>query len=128
MHTHCGCPAPVLVASAAADRLVCSGGQAVSAFHLPRLNLRLPHTLTPQQDIDLSAFRHRIFLLPRVPACAWPGLGQQGCFRSSRCSTFINVPGEALKFSTVMHELGHNLGLMHSGVGEDEYGDHSCIM
>jgi len=30
--------------------------------------------------------------------------------------------------STLIHELGHNLGHLHSGMGSDQYGDESCTM
>merc|ERR1711865_1166007 len=30
--------------------------------------------------------------------------------------------------STQMHEIGHNMGLGHSGLGDDEYGDSSSLM
>ena len=36
--------------------------------------------------------------------------------RFSRCSSLL---------SEIQHEMGHNLGLMHSGEGNDEYGDQS---
>ena len=76
----------------------------------------------------MSSYRHRILLLPQVPACKWPGYGQQGCSRSRSCLAFINVAGVAPSFATVLHELGHNLGLQHSSTVGNQYGDSSCIM
>jgi hypothetical protein len=34
----------------------------------------------------------------------------------------------AYKLDTPFHELGHNLGLMHSSTPTNEYGDSSCVM
>ena len=87
-----------------------------------------PPCHAPQIGIDLYKYKHRILLLPSVRACPWSGYGQQGCWRGSRCLNFINSAGSTLGFSTVLHELGHNLGLQHSGLSTNQYGDSSCVM
>lgn len=35
---------------------------------------------------------------------------------------------EAKETRSILHEIGHNLGMRHSSAGEDEYGDDRCIM
>eukprot|EP00798_Chlamydomonas_sp_ICE-L_P021703 gene21703-28727_t len=78
--------------------------------------------------IDLSRYKHRILMLPSGTRCQWAGLGQQNCWPGNRCLTWIAVPPKQLTLDTVFHELGHNLGLLHSSRGSDLYGDASCIM
>ena len=68
-------------------------------------------------------------LLPEgLSSCHWAGLGQQNCWWGDRCLAWINIPPAQLTFDSVMHELGHNMGLQHSSRDGDAYGDASCIM
>lgn len=74
--------------------------------------------------IDIHKYQHRIALLPPKLACLWAGLGTVGC--GSACYTWIH--GDFAKLPVIFHELGHNLGLVHSAHNGYEYGDGTCAM
>ncbi len=77
-----------------------------------------------------SIYHHKVYVLPSLSVCGWAGLGTVGC--SSNCRAWVN--GNACTLADVYaHELGHNLGMQHSGTygasgNEGSYGDRSCIM
>lgn len=75
---------------------------------------------------DLTKYTRRIALLPSMPQCKWAGLGSVGC--SSFCYAWVQSYIQDVPPSIYFHELGHNLGLMHSSLGDKEYGDSSCAM
>lgn len=88
-------------------------------------------TAAAAAGVDLSLYRHFMFILPQTTACPWGGLGNIGCVTT--CNTWI-VGWVELK-GVMAHELGHNLGLQHAatdldnnGTTDDEYGDGSCVM
>lgn len=75
--------------------------------------------------IDTGKYNRRILMLPTMDTCLWAGLGNVGC--GTTCMAWINgSPNVAL--STVFHELGHTLGLLHSSKDNNEYGDATCAM
>eukprot|EP00727_Mastigamoeba_balamuthi_P010971 m51a1_g6497 hypothetical protein (1355) ;mRNA; r:196832-202122 len=78
---------------------------------------------------DIAAYQHRSYILPRTDLCSWYGLGSVGCYLT--CRTWITrceLP------QVLVHELGHNLGLLHaaSNYAEKgpvvEYGDPTSLM
>lgn len=77
------------------------------------------------KGIDISKHSRRIASLPQIPACKWAGLGSIGC--GSYCYAWIQNDKDVI-LSTYFHELGHNLGLMHSSFNGVEYGDGGCAM
>lgn len=74
---------------------------------LPRLNER---------------FEHVMFCVPPQVDGSWTARadigGYRSYFRSGRCD----------KLSALMHEIGHNLGLTHSGQRGEEYGDTTGVV
>lgn len=82
--------------------------------------------------VDLSLYRHRIFVLPRtaeLPACSWAGIANVGC------GTFCRAWVASATGTVYAHELGHNLGLAHAGTDPENdsvinsvYGDLSDPM
>ena len=69
--------------------------------------------------------------------CPWSGLsvvdcGLPGTGKSNTCNIWLQSLGlDNIYYeqqSTVLHELGHNWGLMHSSTPGSEYGDFSCAM
>lgn len=76
-------------------------------------------------NIDITKYKHRLAMLPVGNACTFGGLGDVGC--ASFCNTWYNG-NSGLQLEVIAHELGHNLGLMHSTTPGYEYGDGSCIM
>jgi hypothetical protein len=76
------------------------------------------------QGIDLKKYKRQILIMPDRPKCPWAGLGSVGC--PSICNVWEN--GYDFNDLTVLfHELGHNIGLLHSNRNNswnsDEYGD-----
>jgi gametolysin peptidase M11/alpha-galactosidase-like protein len=57
---------------------------------------------------DLSQYTHFIYMFPTTNACTWAGLAWVG---GSPTQAFING---VFSLRVVGHELGHNLGLLHS--------------
>jgi len=57
-----------------------------------------------------SAYTHRIYAFPPNVACAFGGAATVG---GNPARSWINGPGN-MSLGTVGHELGHNLGLLHS--------------
>eukprot|EP00041_Stephanoeca_diplocostata_P005073 m.55904 g.55904 ORF g.55904 m.55904 type:complete len:895 (-) comp15553_c0_seq3:179-2863(-) len=75
-------------------------------------------------------YSHMVLILPRQVDCAWEGTAWVGC-DSSPCKAWVRTDNPM----TLFHELGHTLGLHHSGldtnddgVAEDLYGDGTSIM
>lgn len=75
--------------------------------------------------IDVSKYNRRIVMLPSLSTCMWAGLGNVGC--GTKCMAWINGAPN-IRLSTIFHELGHTLGLMHSSRDNSEYGDATCAM
>ncbi len=60
--------------------------------------------------VNLSAYTHRVYAFPPNAACAFAGAATVG---GNPSRAWINGPGN-MSLGTVGHELGHNLGLLHS--------------
>jgi len=98
-------------------------------------------TAATAQGIDLSAYQHRMYVLPAATGCGWAGLAFLGCPPGTQpCRAWVRALegfGEhhcGLP-DALAHELGHNVGLMHArtadidGNGNNcEYCDESDIM
>jgi hypothetical protein len=56
--------------------------------------------------VDLAGYQHRIYLFPRVAACAWAGAADM-----PGSDSFING---TLSVRVIAHELGHNIGAHHA--------------
>ncbi len=75
-----------------------------------------------QTGIDTSAFTHRILLLPPGSPCASVGAGIQSCAFDDNVGTYgacfllVKLETPVVPKSTILHELGHNLGLGHAAV------------
>ena len=60
--------------------------------------------------VDVSSYRRRIFLFPRMKSCGWAGLGYIG--GGDRWG--ISWVNGHLSLIVMGHELGHNFGLNHA--------------
>lgn len=84
-------------------------------------------TATTTVTSYLNRLRHQadhvIMILPTsYPDTSFVGTADVNSSLSSFAATWIT------SLSSAMHELGHNLGLQHSGTNNDEYGDNSGYM
>ena len=59
--------------------------------------------------VNLSAYQHKIYGVPRIAACGFAGSGSVG---GNPSQAWIN--SDRFGFEVVGHEFGHNLGLWHS--------------
>lgn len=93
------------------------------------------------QGVDLSAYQHRMYVLPvTTTGCWWGGWAYIGCGES--CQAWVrastNLPhsdGPCGARDLLAHELGHNLGMRHAstdsnndGISDCEYCDTTDIM
>lgn len=77
--------------------------------------------------LDLTRFKHRIYVIPITMSCAWLGIADVGCF--GWCRSWIRSSSSGLSVQALFHELGHNHGLSHAtGITGDEYGDFTSAM
>ena len=74
--------------------------------------------LVEAQGFDLSAYSHIMYVSEQT--CPYGGRAELAGtrFHTDYCSAV----------SIAAHELGHNLGLMHSSYNGSEYGDTGCVM
>jgi hypothetical protein len=88
-----------------------------------------------EMGVDISLFRHYMFILPRNVSCNWGGLAYLGC--GDHCKTWVVGYNPELAYSKLIysHQLGHNIGMDHSavdlnndGTTDAKYGDAACIM
>ena len=83
-------------------------------------------------NIDPSKYSHTILVMfgNITLKCPWSGLADVDC--SSNCHIWLQSLGlDNIYYeqqSMILHELGHNWGLMHSSTPGGEYGDFSCAM
>ena len=82
--------------------------------------------------INLGQYQHKVFVLPNaysLKQCGWEGIANLGC--GDNCRAWVAGTGSGI----YTHELGHNLGMHHSGVDfnndddvDNNYGDYSGVM
>ena len=77
--------------------------------------------------VDLSLYRHRMYVLPNVSSCSWSGIANLGC--GSYCRAWVKVGWYGPLYA---HEFSHNMAMHHAstdpendGVINSEYGDFS---
>lgn len=81
-----------------------------------------------RNTVQLDNYDRHIFILPNLPECGWAGLGTLGC-QKDNCRIWINNGGATMQsLNIIWHEIGHTMGLYHSGVPGNEYGDCTCAM
>jgi len=76
----------------------------------------------------LKLYDHKIFVMPsaRHMKCDYSGAGTIGATKIS--GTKIWLLASYLRSPLIIHELGHNFELRHSGANGETYGDHACHM
>jgi hypothetical protein len=80
--------------------------------------------------VDLSVFKHLLFVIPSTNTCTWAGVANVGC--GVQCRSWV---ARCSMSDLYAHELGHNLSMRHAstdtnndGVTDSEYGDYSDVM
>lgn len=76
--------------------------------------------------IDLSLYKHRVFIIPYRTVCGWLGLADVGCY--GYCRSWLKGDPSGFSLQALFHELGHNHGLRHAGTPGSEYGDYTSAM
>lgn len=67
-------------------------------------------------QVRFAVVNERIVTIGKCLMHVWfAGLSKTTWYQSGQCQ----------KISSMMHEIGHNLGYYHSGLGPDDYGDRS---
>lgn len=74
---------------------------------------------------QLSIYKHRVFLVPEGLNCTWSAMANVGC--DNFCYTWI-YNSSFLTPQLLMHEIGHNLGLLRTLSVYNTVGDNSCAM
>ena len=86
--------------------------------------------------IDTTHFTQRILLLPPNSPCGAIAQGMQNCISrgaDGTCFLYAKLQKGGIPMPTLLHEMGHNLGLSHAAMygcdpnGFDQ-GDTSCLM
>lgn len=75
--------------------------------------------------IRVDDYDYRVYVLPE--GCLFAGLGNIGPCEGGPCRVWINGK-ESSEPGVYLHEIGHNLGLLHGGYKGDPYGDMSDMM
>jgi hypothetical protein len=80
--------------------------------------------------INLFDYTHYLYIIPvDVSTCTWSGLGSLGCTSTrGNCNSWYKLGARDNNPGLFLHELGHNMGLVHSNTPTQEYGDFTCIM
>lgn len=112
------------------DVEVTTGDHATSGCRFWEIGLEVDQAVA-MMGVDASQYQHRSYYLPQgLGGCTFGGLGYVGC-SAKYCKTWVRQS----KGGTLAHELGHNLGVWHSGLDSDndgvqdsEYGDNSDVM
>lgn len=74
------------------------------------------------QGINLANYNRHVFVFPQPDSCGFAGVGTVG---GNPSKTWI-VSCDWL--TAYVHEIGHNLTMLHSGAATGEYADGSCFM
>lgn len=92
-------------------------------------------TAAARLGVNMSLYRHQLFVLPYNVSCNWGGYAYVGC--GTTCSAWVLSYRESNAYARIIftHELSHNLGVSHSsldtnndGRNDSEYGDAACVM
>lgn len=75
--------------------------------------------------IRVDDYDYRVYVLPE--GCPFAGLGYVGPCKGGVCRVWINGK-QSSEPGLYLHEIGHNLGLLHGGYKGDPYGDMSDMM
>lgn len=114
------------------------GNPGTIAINFPFTSSQMTGDLNPHNGNDLQLFLdsiqnsgYDINNYDRVLLFAPGGMPSGDNFAEASLAGRLSVYGTGISsklFYYLSHELGHNLGLPHTGVGADQYGDRTCIM
>jgi hypothetical protein len=76
--------------------------------------------------VTLGNYQHRVYVLPANVGCGWAGLAYVGC--GSSCQAWVKAySNHACGYpDAYVHEIGHNLGLLHASTDTNNDGALDC--
>ena len=76
--------------------------------------------------VTLGNYQHRVYVLPANVGCSWAGLAYVSC--GSSCQAWVKAySNHACGYpDAYVHEIGHNLGLLHASTDTNNDGTLDC--
>ena len=76
--------------------------------------------------VNLGNYQHRVYVLPANVGCSWAGLAYVSC--GSSCQAWVKAySNHACGYpDAYVHEIGHNLGLLHASTDTNNDGTLDC--
>ena len=78
--------------------------------------------------VNLSSYTHRVYVVPSNVDCGWAGLAYINACPGALCQAWVKAySSQPCGYpDAIAHEIGHNLGLMHSSTDTDNNGTLDC--
>eukprot|EP01063_Lacrimia_lanifica_P035975 TRINITY_DN6_c0_g1_i5.p1 TRINITY_DN6_c0_g1~~TRINITY_DN6_c0_g1_i5.p1 ORF type:complete len:641 (+),score=232.66 TRINITY_DN6_c0_g1_i5:57-1979(+) len=84
--------------------------------------------IVSRRGVDMSRFQHTLTIIPEPAKCPWGGTANTGMWKNENGAFAWVAPHHQYKWQTYVHELAHNLGVLHADFGNNQYGDATDVM